>query len=106
MATGRFITVCMVVLMGFASAAMAASIDERVDMAQARIEQGIQSGALNRREAHRLKEELNRVRNDEARARADGRLNRRERERLNRELTRLERHISQLKHNDVQRRRY
>lgn len=105
MATGRLITVCTVVLMGFASAAMAASIDQRVGVAQARIERGIRSGDLNRQEAHRLREELNRVRDDEARARADGRLDRRERERLNRELVRLERHISQLKHNDVQRRR-
>jgi polyhydroxyalkanoate synthesis regulator phasin len=87
---------------------MAATIGERIDIAQQRIEQGIRSGSLTRDEARRLKDEFNRVRHDEARALADGRLDRRERERLHEELARLERHISRLKNNDDRRgdRRY
>jgi len=99
MSKKRFITGLMVLLMGLASAAIAATIGERIDRAHQRIEQGVRSGALNRREANRLREEFNRVRHDEARARADGHLDRRERERLDHELDRLERHISRLKHN-------
>lgn len=100
----KFMAVLAISLMGLASGALAASIQERVDMAQRRIEHGIRSGALTREEAHRLRGEFNRVRDEEARARADGHLDRRERERLNRELSRLERHISRLKNDDSTRR--
>lgn len=96
----KFVAVLAVSLMSLASGALAAGIQERVDMAQRRIERGIRSGALTREEGHRLRDEFDRVRRDEARARSDGRLDRRERERLNRELTRLERRISHLKNND------
>lgn len=75
-------------------------IHKRIRTAHEKIDRGIESGALTREEAHRLKGELNAVRDDEARMRADGRLNRHERERLDRELDRLEKHISRLKHND------
>jgi septal ring factor EnvC (AmiA/AmiB activator) len=74
-------------------------IDQRLRNAHAGIDRGIQSGALTREEANRLKSELNRVRDDEARMKADGRLTRQERQRLEKELNRLEKHISQLKHN-------
>lgn len=87
-------------LLGLNSAVLAATIDERVDRAHRRIDQGIRSGSLTREEAHRLKEEFSQVRRAERRARADGHLDRRERERLNYELDRLERHISRFKHND------
>lgn len=100
----KFMAVLAISLMGLASGALAASIQERVDMAQRRIEHGIRSGALTREEAHRLRGEFNRVRDEETRARADGHLDRRERERLNRELSRLERHISRLKNDDSTRR--
>ena len=86
-----------------APVAHAQTIDQRVDSAQRRIEQGMRSGSLTRDEARALREELLAVRRDERRAKADGRLDRRERERLDHELNRLERHISALKHNDVQR---
>jgi len=76
------------------------NIDHRINSAHEKIDRGIQSGALTREEAHRLKAELNAVRDDEARMRADGRLSRHERDRLEKELDRLERHISRLKNND------
>ena len=69
-----------------------------------RIDRGISNGDLTREEAHRLKRELDNVRDDFERMKADGRLNHRESERLDRELSRLERHISELKHNDNSRR--
>ncbi len=100
----RFLALFMVSSIGLVSGAMAATIQQRVDMAQRRIEHGIRSGALTREEGHRLRDEFNRVRRDEARALSDGHLDRRERERLNQELTRLERHISRLKNNDSTRR--
>jgi polyhydroxyalkanoate synthesis regulator phasin len=81
----------------------AGTVSERVEFARRRIEDGRRSGALSREEAHRLTEEFMMVRRQESRARADGRLDWRERERLDHELDRLERHISQLKHNDERR---
>jgi septal ring factor EnvC (AmiA/AmiB activator) len=104
MKSRRLATILTAFILGASTAAMAASIGERVNFAQQRIEQGIRSGSLTRDEASRLRDELNRVRHDESRAMRDGRLDRSERERLNTELARLERHISQLKNNDEQRR--
>jgi hypothetical protein len=49
-------------------------IDQRLRNAHEGIDRGIQSGALTREEAHRLKSQLNSVRDDEARMKADGRL--------------------------------
>lgn len=93
--------VLLLLLLVGATSAMAARISERVDRAQERIEQGVRSGSLTRDEAHSLKRELRRVREDDDRARADGHLDHRERERLDRELDRLERRISEFKHNDA-----
>lgn len=78
-------------------------IHNRLRAAHERIDRGIESGALTKHEAHKLKRELDAVRDDEARMRADGRLNHPERERLDRELDRLEKHIARLKHNDNRR---
>jgi hypothetical protein len=78
-------------------------IQNRMRIAHEKIDRGIQSGSLTREEAHRLKGELNAVRDDEARMRSDGRLNPHERDRLDRELDRLERHIANLKQNDNRR---
>ncbi len=85
---------------------MAQSIGDRLEMAERRIEHGIRSGALDRREAHTLREEFSMIRSDESRARSDGRLDHRERARLDHELDRLERRISHLKHNDDYRNDY
>ena len=74
-------------------------IDQRIRNAHEGIDRGIKSGALTREEANRLKSELNSVRKDEARMKADGRLTHQERQRLEKELNRLEKYISRLKHN-------
>jgi ABC-type phosphate transport system auxiliary subunit len=75
-------------------------LDQRLRSAHEGINRGMKYGSLTREEAHRLNRELDNVRDDEARMRADGKLTRNERERLGKELNRLERHISQLKQND------
>jgi septal ring factor EnvC (AmiA/AmiB activator) len=78
-------------------------LDQRLRNAHEGIDRGIKSGALTRKEANGLKSELNSVRNDEARMKADGRLTHQERQRLEKKLDRLEKRISQLKHNDNRR---
>ena len=78
-------------------------INNRLRAAHERIDRGIDNGSLTKHEAHKLKRELDAVRDDEARMRADGRLNPHERERLERELDRLEKHIHHLIHNDNRR---
>ncbi|MEI6205687.1 MAG: hypothetical protein WCP20_02775 [Desulfuromonadales bacterium] len=101
---------CLIVLLavfvlGFTtfSYAEGEGIHQRVRQAHDQIERGVKSGSLTREEAHRLKNELNSVRDDEARMKADGRLSHGERARLEKELDRLERHISRAKSNDERR---
>lgn len=96
----RIILLLTVLVASITSFAYASDIDQRVRNAYVQIDRGIQSGSLTREEAHRLKNELRNVRDDEARMLADGRLNRYERERLNKELDRLEKHIYRAKTND------
>jgi hypothetical protein len=73
-------------------------IDRREYRAQQRINQGIRSGELTRREARRLEAGLARIRIDERFARSDGNLSPRERARLNRELNHESRNIYRQKH--------
>jgi uncharacterized coiled-coil DUF342 family protein len=80
-------------------------LHQRLKRCHERIDRGVENGDLTRPEFHRLKRELDKVRDDEARMSADGRLTRREAERLDKELDRLERHINALKHNENKRRR-
>ena len=65
---------------------------------QVRINQGIRSGELTRREAVRLEAGLARIRINERFARRDGEITFRERARLNRELGREGRAIYRQKH--------
>ena len=57
---------------GLVSSAIGATIHERVEIAQQRIEHGMRAGSLTRPEGRRLRDELIQVRQDEARARSDG----------------------------------
>lgn len=79
-------------------------LHQRLRRCHERIDSGVANRDLTREEHRRLQGELNAVRDDEARMRADGRLTHREVERLEMELSRLERHITALKHNDKRRR--
>jgi septal ring factor EnvC (AmiA/AmiB activator) len=82
----------------------APTVDERVGHMEARIERGIKSGDLTRREADGLRTELREIKRREHRMREDGRLSERERAKLHEELDRLERHITREKNNDQRRR--
>jgi hypothetical protein len=78
----------------YAQAPSAWEIDSRIRQSHERIDRNLERGALTRRDAKRLRDELNGIRNSEARMRKDGRLDRREREILDRKLGRLNREIS------------
>ncbi|MEK6410763.1 MAG: hypothetical protein AABN34_27885 [Acidobacteriota bacterium] len=73
-------------------------INKREYREQQRINQGIRSGELTRREAARLEAGLARIRIHERFARADGNVTPRERARLERELSRESRAIYRQKH--------
>ena len=99
----QLLLIAAAIVLSFSTVVYADSINQRVRHAYERIDRGIHRGALTREEAHRLKRELRGIRDEEAQMLADGRLSHHERERLNRQLDRLERHISNLKHNDERR---
>src|SRR6478735_8555000 len=65
---------------------------------QQRIEQGLQSGQLNTREAARLENEESRVERDQSRAMKDGKLTAQEKARLSREQNQVSRDIYREKH--------
>jgi hypothetical protein len=73
-------------------------INPREHREQQRINQGIRSGELTRREARRLEAGLARIRVDERFARSDGNLTPRERARLQRELNHESHAIYRQKH--------
>jgi hypothetical protein len=99
-----FLIVAVFVL-GASSVSMAGSrvINRREYREQKRINQGIRSGELTRREARVLEGRLARIRIDERFAKADGHLSYRERARLNRELNRESRDIYRQKHDSQDR---
>ena len=75
-------------------------IGGRLDRQQYRIEQGIESGKLTRKEAKVLKREQRKTRHLYHEFREDGRLSKRERGELHRRLDRVSDHIWDLKHNE------
>jgi hypothetical protein len=89
-----------VFVLGVSVVAMAGprGIDKREYYEQKRINQGIRSRELTRREADRLEAGLARIKTDERYAKMDGNLSYRERVRLNRELNRESREIHRFKH--------
>jgi hypothetical protein len=85
--------------LGFCGAAFAqAGTVQRDVNQQQRIEQGLQSGQLNTREAARLENEEARVERDQSRAMKDGKLTPQEKARLSREQNHVSRDIYREKH--------
>src|SRR5690348_11293156 len=85
--------------LAFSGAALAqAGTVQRDANQQQRIEQGLQSGSLNTREAARLEGEESRVQRDQSRAMQDGKLSPAEKARLSREQNRVSRDIYREKH--------
>jgi hypothetical protein len=78
-------------------------IRSRIQASKQKIEEGIEQGTLNRREARRLNKELGKILNKIERMRADGRLSQGERERIIRDLDRLDRDIFREKRDDDRR---
>src|SRR5258706_10942310 len=77
--------------------AQAGTVQRDVNQQQ-RIEQGLQSGQLNTREAARLESEEAKVQRDQARAMRDGKLSPAEKARLAREQNKVSRDIYREKH--------
>lgn len=103
-------TLSLVLVAGAASAQTpATSATPRVDQRQAnqeqRIDQGVASGELNRREAHRLNHQQNRINRAENRAKADGVVTATERRTLERKQDRASRNIAHQKRDGQKRRR-
>lgn len=87
------------VLSASALAQNSRGIDRRQHEQRDRIQQGVRSGELTRREANRLRFDQFQIRRQERRAEADGVLTARERFRINRNLNESSRDIRRLKHN-------
>ena len=89
-----------VFVLGASAVSMASTprINKREYHEQQRINQGIRSGELTRREAERLEAGIAKIRVDERYAKSDGNVSPRERARLNRELNRESRAIYRQKH--------
>jgi septal ring factor EnvC (AmiA/AmiB activator) len=79
-------------------------IRSRIQESKQKIEQGIEQGTLNRREARKLNKELGNILNKIDRMKADGRLSQRERDKIKRDLDRLDRDIFKEKRDDNRRR--
>ena len=80
-----------------------ADIPDRIRDQRERIDQGIRSGELNRREADILFDNLDRIRDQFSRMKADGRLTLEEQARLDRMLDENSRMIWNKKHNPPRR---
>jgi hypothetical protein len=72
---------------------------DRLERQQSRIEQGIDSGELTRKEAKRLKKQQRKVRWLFREFRDDGHLSKHERRKLNQKLDRISSNIWEFKHN-------
>jgi hypothetical protein len=86
---------------GFAAAQDTAStprIDKRQERQQQRIDRGVQSGALNAKEASRLEKGQQRVDRMEDKAAADGKVTRKERRRIEHAQDRQSKKIYREKH--------
>lgn len=72
-------------------------VDARQERQQQRIDQGVASGELNRREAGRLERQQDRIQGMENKAKADGVVTKQERRQLNRSQDRTSRNIAREK---------
>ncbi len=84
LATGITLAIASIGAFAQATAPVTPRVDQREANQQARIEKGVASGQLNRREARRLEREQAHIRAAEAHAKADGVVTPRERRHLQR----------------------
>jgi opacity protein-like surface antigen len=76
-------------------------IDQRQANQEQRIDQGVASGQLNKREVNRLNKQQKHINKVEGRAKSDGVVTKKERARINKTQNRASRHLAREKH-DVQ----
>ena len=74
-------------------------IDQRQANQEQRIDQGVASGQLNKREASRLNRQQKHINKIEDRAKSDGAVTKKERARINAAQNRASRHLAREKHN-------
>jgi len=79
----------------------AAAVEERFDRQEKRIADGLKSGKLTQAEASALRENLKRIKTEEARLKADGKLDAQEKERLDKKLDENSKMIEDKKSNPV-----
>lgn len=91
-------------LAGAMNPAVAGRAGERAERARDRITEGVQSGALTRREVATLRGEQRKIQSVRKRAGRDGHLSRRERLKIERLQDRASKNIAALKHNRRRRR--
>ena len=94
------LTVLAGALLALPLAASAGQIQDRMRRQDARIDQGIASGALTPGETQRLESEQGAIARTRATALADGTMTRREAQQITWEQNRANRNIYRLKHND------
>lgn len=78
--------------------AVTPGIDKRQEMQQKRIDQGVQSGQLNQKEAARLDRGQDRIQKMEDKAKADGTVTKKERDRIHHAQDQQSRKIHREKH--------
>jgi hypothetical protein len=91
--TKTLILIVTATLSGAALAQQTPNLDKREAKQQARIDQGVRSGQLHRREAGRLEAREAKLNADEAAAKADGKVTPKERTKLQAEANRDSRRI-------------
>jgi uncharacterized membrane protein YebE (DUF533 family) len=107
MKTMKFATVAVfaaLALPAFAQTTSTQRIDQRQENQQRRIDQGVKSGQLTRKEAERLQREQARIQKMEDKARADGKVTAKERRKIEHAQDRASKNIGRERH-DKQRAR-
>ena len=82
---------------------MAATINERQDNQQARIQQGVDSGELTKRETVRLSKQQIKIKRKEMRFKSDGQFTKKERALVQRDLNKQNKAIYRQKHDQHKR---
>ena len=85
------------------TSSMAATINERQDNQQARIQQGVVSGELTKRETVKLSQQQIKIQRKEMRFKSDGEFTKKERALVQRDLNRQNKAIYRQKHDQQQR---
>ncbi len=105
LAIGLMTGIILVMVVGsvFAENTYDPVINDRIAEQQKRIDEGIASGQLTRAEADILQDNLNWIKAEETRLKADGKLTPKERARLNKMLDRNSNMIYKKRHNPIRR---